>query len=82
MLMLQVRQLTIASHPLHSFWKARHTYIVLLFFLMFLGYNSVFFFVNKVIPNAITYQESAASTSLVIRYLEIICVRSLMLSIG
>ena len=50
MLMLQVRQLTIASHPLLYFWKARHPYIALHLKKIFLGYNSVFFFVNKVIP--------------------------------
>ena len=35
MLMLQVRQLTIASHPLHSFWKARHPYNAPPFFKKF-----------------------------------------------
>ena len=50
MLMLQVRQLTIASHPLHYFWKARHPYIALLFFKCFWAIILSSFLLIKLYP--------------------------------
>ena len=61
---------------LPSFLQAHNPYIALRS-KMFLGFISLIFYTHT-----ITYQGSVACTSLVICYLEIMCVRSLMLSSG